>query len=460
MSRVLRLVRRVRDSFWFLPTVCTVAAVVGVEALVAVDRREPDGGWSLGGLLLEVGAEGSRGMLSAIATSMLAAAATSFSITIAVLALTSSTYGPRLVRNFLADRGNQLVLGVLVAVAVYALLALRHIRVLDAGSDDSAFVPHLAVNVAVLLAVAGVGALVYFIHHVSVSIQVSTLSTRVRSTLAGLVDDLYPEDQPAGARHLDAPLVPDADAVEVPSEGDGYVQVVDGARILRTAAERALRVHVLVAPGDYCLAGEAVARVAAPEGADGALAGAALAAARSAVHAAVALGPSRTPDQDVRFAIDQHVDLAARAMSPGVNDPITALNALDDLSAGLARLAARPAPPTALVDDDGVPRVQLTRPIVPDLLTEVVDLLGAVAGGQPTVARHLVLVLERVARAARDDATVDVACDLAGVVLEHVRHVGATDRDLARLDDHVAGLRARVAAARARRSDAQGGGSA
>ena len=247
MTRFLRLVRRIRDSFWFLPTVCTVAAMTAVEVLVAVDRREPAGAWSLGGLLLEVGADGSRSMLSAIATSMLAAAATSFSITIAVLALTSSTYGPRLVRNFLADRGNQLVLGILVGVAVYALLLLRHVRVLDLDSDDSAFVPHLAVNVAMALAILGVGSLVYFIHHVSVAIQVSSLSTRVRQTVERLADDLYPQDQPTGARRVHAPLVADdGSAVDVVASGSGYVQVVDGPRILRAAHEHRLLVHLLL----------------------------------------------------------------------------------------------------------------------------------------------------------------------------------------------------------------------
>lgn len=442
MTRVLRLVRRVRDSFWLLPTICTVLAVVGVEALVAVDRRQSVADWALGGLLLEVGADGSRSMLSAIATSMLAAAATSFSITIAVLALTSSTYGPRLVRNFLADGGNQLVLGILVGVAVYALLLLRHVRVLDLASDDAAFVPHLAVNVAMLLAIVGVGALVYFIHHVSVSIQISSLSTRVRRTLERLADDLYPEDQPADARLASSSLVPDDEgAVVLPAVSGGYLQVVDGPRILRAASEHGLLVRMLCAPGDYCLLGQPLARVRAQ---DGQPSDAALDAARVAVRAAVAMGPSRTPDQDVRFAIDQHVDLAVRALSPGVNDPITAMNALDDLSAGLAAIAARPEPADTLVDGAGTARVQLSRPTVTDLLTGVVDLLAVAAAGQPTVARHLVLLLERVAWAACDARTVDVAHDLADVILEHVRRTEPTDRDLSRLTEQVSGLRSRT----------------
>lgn len=447
MTRLLRLVRRVRDSFWLLPTICTLIAVVGVEALVAVDRGAAAGARSFGGLVLEVGADGSRSMLSAIATSMLAAAATSFSITVAVLALTSSTYGPRLVRNFLADRGNQLVLAILVAVAVYALLLLRHIRVLDLDSDDSAFVPHLAVNVAMALAIVGVGALVYFIHHVSVAIQVSSLSSRVRGTVERLAEDLFPEGQPAGSARLAAPLVEDdGRAVPVPAPCGGYVQVVDGTRILRTAGRHRLLVHVLVAPGDFCLTGQTVARLA-PEDPARPLDSEAVDAARSAVRAGVVLGDARTPDQDLRFALGQHVDLALRALSPGVNDPITAMNALDDLSAGLAAVAARPEPADALLDETGVARVQLTRPTLTDLLTDVVDHLAVAAAPLPRVAGHVVRMLERVAWASHDPRTVDLACDLADAVLEHVRRTGPTTRDLDGLTATVAALRSRATGA-------------
>ncbi len=130
-TRSGQLVATVRDSFWFIPALCMLVSVVLVESLTWLDRRLGNADLGFGWVLLQAGASGSRALLAAIATSMLAAAATMFSITIAVLALTSSNYGPRLVGNFMSDRGNQLVLGVLVATSLYALLLLRHIRVLD-----------------------------------------------------------------------------------------------------------------------------------------------------------------------------------------------------------------------------------------------------------------------------------------------------------------------------------------
>lgn len=180
MSRWTRLTQ----SFWFLPAVLCLVAVVLAEGLIVVDRRF--GGSDLGAfdiLITRVGESGSRDLLGAIAGSMLTVASTTFSITIAVLALSSSTYGPRLVRNFMADRGNQLVLGIFVATFLYSLLVLRAIREIDGGGEGY-FVPHLAVNVAVMLAVLSIGVLVYFIHHISDSVQVWTLADQVRVDLA------------------------------------------------------------------------------------------------------------------------------------------------------------------------------------------------------------------------------------------------------------------------------------
>ncbi|MDQ3094690.1 MAG: DUF2254 domain-containing protein, partial [Actinomycetota bacterium] len=189
MSRWARL----RQAFWFLPAVLCALAAVLAETLIFLDRQtgEVDLG-PFGVLITRVGESGSRDLLGAVAGSMLTVASTTFSITIAVLALSSSTYGPRLVRNFMADRGNQFVLGIFVATFLYSLLVLRSVRVLDEGSGEY-FVPHLATNVAVLLAVLAIGVLVYFIHHISDSVQVWTLAQQVRTDLIDTVDRLYPE---------------------------------------------------------------------------------------------------------------------------------------------------------------------------------------------------------------------------------------------------------------------------
>ena len=423
MSPLGHLGARVRDSFWFVPALCALGAVALAEGLAALGRAVPLERSGSAFLLLAVGADGSRSLLGAIATAVLGAAATTFSITIAVLALTSSSYGPRLVRNFLADRGNQAVLGVLVSTALYALLVLRHIRVLDLESDEPAYVPHLAVNVAVLLALVSAGFLVYFIHHISVSIQVATLSSRVRGELLEILDDLYPEQPRPGSR-AGGPLAPDG--VPVRTQDDGYVVAVDHDRLVKAARQAGTVVDVTVRPGGFVVRGDVVARVGgAADGLDEGL--------LDTVRGAVAVGSSRTPYQDVRSVVRLHVDLALRALSPSTNDPITAMNAFDDLSAGLARVAGRPDPAPVLLDDEGVPRVHVAAVAVPELVTSTLDLARPYVVDHPDVVLHLLECCERIGRRARSRATADALLEQVDTLLEQCAAADHVDRDRLRI---------------------------
>ncbi|RIJ61073.1 DUF2254 domain-containing protein, partial [Clavibacter lycopersici] len=217
-----------RESFWLLPALLGLGAVVLALGLVEVDRLLVAAGIDDIPLVEDLSATGGRAILSAIGGTMLGVAATSFSITISVLATTSSSYGPRLVRNFMADRGNQVVLAVLTSTFLYALIVLRSIHTEEDGVVG--FVPVLAVSAAVLLAVADVAVLVYFIHHIAMSVQVTTLQTRVLADLERVIDATRPaRDAEAGAVATDGPGDPDpAGPVHVVrAAATGYVAGVD-----------------------------------------------------------------------------------------------------------------------------------------------------------------------------------------------------------------------------------------
>ncbi|NCT92318.1 DUF2254 domain-containing protein [Cellulomonas sp. APG4] len=425
----MTMVHRARESFWFIPSLLCVAAVVLAEGLVALDR-------GLGGVdlpswadvvLYRVGESGSRDVLGAIATSSLAVAGTTFSITIAVLALTSSSYGPRLVRNFMADRGNQTVLGVYVATFLYSLLVLRAIRTLD--GDDGVFVPHLATNAAVLLAVANIGVLIWFIHHVSDSIQVSTISRRVRTELASTVDRMYPErlGVPAGGRGAD-----DEERLatalragrEVAAEDAGYVRFVREEALMAAARDGDVLVALLVRPGRYVIPGVPLAVVHPSHAASREV--------RDAVRGALEIGDTRTPAQDVEFAVQQLTELAVRALSPGTNDPTTAINALDDLSAGLARMAGRTPPDALRRDDDGVVRVHAPRPELPELVAPVLDAMRWYAAGAPAVMLATLDLVERVARSALDPSAREAVLAHVPALTTAFEAAGHDERDLRR----------------------------
>jgi uncharacterized membrane protein len=397
----VNILQRLRERFWFVPAVMVVVAVLLAEALIAVDELAtlptlP--GW-LDSIIYRVGESGSRDILGAIAGSSLAVAGTTFSITMAVLALTSSSYGPRLVRNFMADRGNQAVLGVFVATFLYSLLVLRSIRALGDPGDPEAevFIPHLAVNGAVVLAVLNIAVLIYFIHHISDSIQVSTIARRVRQDLHATVDRLYPE-QIGRDLDVDARLPDRLEEEAAPVRGGrtGYVTYVDEAALLDAARSGDALLALRVMPGRYVLEDTVLCLVHPRDRRDDELV--------KKVRDAVVVSDARTPYQDVDFAVQQLTELAVRALSPGTNDPYTAVNALDDLSSGLALLAARELPSPWRADDDGVPRVHAPRPDAVSLTSDVLDHVRWYAGTAPSVMHAGLTLVRRVGRHAQDQA--------------------------------------------------------
>lgn len=402
---------RVRDSFWFLPGLLCLAAVVLSETLIAVDRRlEVSDLGPFAVLATRVGVAGSRDVLGAIAGSVLGVAATSFSITIAVLATAASTYGPRLVRNFTADRGNQFVLGVYAGTFLFCLLTLRSVR--EPSDTDEVFVPHLAVNVAVLLAVLSIGVLVWFINHIADSIQIFTLSRQVRVELVAGIDRLYPDELGRGPDEIDAAAGPrdvptgmEADGVPVRAESPGYVQGIAEDRLLHLAVRHDLVISLHARPGSHLVDGAAAATLWPPAHVDDRV--------TAAVLGCLPTGRFRTPDQDVEFAVLMLEELAVRALSPSTNDPYTALNALDDLAVGLTRLARRTVPSPYRYDDAGRLRVIAPRTGLPELLDRVFDAVRLYATEHPLVLHRALALAEQVHRAggaadARDRLTAHI----------------------------------------------------
>lgn len=386
---------RVRDSFWFLPGMLCLSAVVLAEVLIAVDQSidEVDLG-PFAVLATRIGESGSRDVLGAIAGSVLGVAATSFSITIAVLATASSTYGPRLVRNFMADRGNQFVLGVYAATFLFCLLALRSIR--EPGGAEEVFVPHLAVNVAVLFAVASIGVLVWFINHIADSIQVFTLARRVRTDLVAVVDRLYPDELGHGphevraAGEADVPERLHADGMPAPAPAAGYVHGVADDRLLDLAERHDLVIALHVRPGNHVVQGAHLATLWPAHRAE---------EAAGQVAACLPVSGTRTPEQDIDFAVLVLEEMAVRALSPSTNDPYTAINALDDLAVGLTRLAGRREPSPYRYDGDGRLRVIATRVGLHELLERVFEAVRLHAVDHPMVVRRAIVLAQQVAGA-------------------------------------------------------------
>ncbi|GAA1459140.1 DUF2254 domain-containing protein [Williamsia maris] len=399
---------RLTDAFWFLPMSLGIGALILAQILITADRAIGDADLGIwGSLLYRVGASGSRDILGAIGGSMLAVASTSFSITVSVLATASSTYGPRLVRNFMNDRGNQFVLGIFGATFLYSLMVLRSIQ--DQSITGGQFVPDIAVNVAVILAVVDVAVLVYFINHIAGSIQVSTLSARVRSELVDVVDSLYPQQRPDNSRPATFPA---AEHERVLAETSGFVIDIDEHALLAVAERHSCLIEVLVRPGDHVVAGEPLVRVT-PGAEDDEI--------RAAVCRAIDLGNTRTPMHDVQFAVQQLVEMAVRALSPSTNDPYTAHNAFSELATGMVPMVRRPTPWLGRTDGDDTVRLIVTRVPVTELIDDIFDAVRIYALAAPVAMTAAILLARRIGVAA-------VEPDVREAVLRHLALIEAAER--------------------------------
>ena len=406
------------ESFWFVPAVLLAVAAVLAEVLVGLDRGLVGRGVADLPFVNAIGASGSRDLLAAIGGSMLGVAATSFSITISVIATASSTYGPRLVRNFMADRGNQLVLGTFGSTFLYALLVLRSVR--EESSTGPEFVPHLAVTLAIGLAVLDVAVLIYFIHHIAESIQVATIAARVLQDLENnlRLDDLDDLDTP-GPVDLDA--APD---LVLRASDHGFLRHVDHRGLVQLLTQVDGRARLLPQVGDHVVAGDPVLEVWGPDAIPDRV------VRRMRRH--LDLGRSRTPHQDSRYAVQQLAELAVRALSSGTNDPYTAINAILELDTGLTMITRQGDRPTRL-GRDGEVRL-LHRPArVTELIDLAFDQTRSYAVSSTEVVLALLDLTNRIARTTDRPEVVDTLRRQREAILRQFSATAPDERDQARV---------------------------
>ncbi len=294
------------------------------------------------------GAEGTRTLLSTIAGSMITIAGVTFSITIVALTLAASQFGPRLLANFMRDRGNQIVLGTFIATFTYCLLVLRTVR----DVADNTFVPHISATFAVLLAMASMGVLIYFIHHVATSIQANHVIAAVGRELDEAITRLFPETMSSGYLDLelkhedDIPTDLEQEGRPIPADQSGYLQAIDYDGLKKIAIENDLVLRLEHRPGDFVTRGSELITIIR--------CGESLEEKKvvEQINSAFIIGVQPDPLQDVEFAINQLVQIAVRALSPGINDPFTAMACIDRLGASLVYLSERSIPSGYFYDDE------------------------------------------------------------------------------------------------------------
>ena len=423
-ARALDTWDSVRSSYWFIPSILSVLAIALAVLLPVVDNRVGPDWIDRVSFLQGNKPDGARAFLSTIAGSMIGVAGVTFSITIASVVYATGQYGPRLLTNFMDDRGNQITLGTFIATFLYCLLVLRTVRSADEAVGAEAFVPHIAVLTALALALASIGVFIFFIHHVPESIHVSNLVAGVGGDLLDRMGSLFPERIGEGRTTREAEAdddartsVPDGffeEARRVEADSAGYVRGVDSDALLGLAAEHDLLVRVRHRPGDFVAVGDTLVLAWPPDRATD--------EAADDIRTAFAWGSQRTARQDVRFLVNELVEIAARALSPGVNDPFTAVSCLDWLSAALKALADRDFPEPTRHDEDGALRVIAQPTTYGEFVEAVYSQLRPYVAADRNAVLHALTTIGEVAGRATDRSQREALRVQADALLQ-----GATD---------------------------------
>jgi uncharacterized membrane protein len=392
-----------RTTFWLAPTVLILVAgllfVVTFELdLAAFHHRLTLPWWVVTG-----SADAGRQVLIGIAAAIITTVGVVFSITILALTLASQQFGPRMLRNFVRDPGNQMTLAVFVGTFVYSVLVLGSITALPGGD----FVPHLSITTAEALLLVDVAVLVYFIHHIAKSIQLPEVIASIARDLNRAIDAEFPnrlegsevEHSPAAIGDLLEKL--DVRGATVTARHSGYLQFVSYSRLVDVAEELDAVIRLTHRPGHFVIAHRPLARVW-PAGSANQVA--------AALDAAHVTGPHRTLTQDPVFAIDQLVEIAIRALSPAVNDTFTALTCIDWLSGGLSEISTRSLDEGIYRGRSGKIRLIESDPSYSRMVNRSFDKIRQAARGMPAVIIRLVDALAHIA----DNTTTDRQRDVLG----------------------------------------------
>lgn len=372
MNKLIKYWGDLRSSFWFMPSFIVAAIMVFAVLLIEFDASISQGWMAQWPRVFGVGADGARAMLSTLAGSMMTVMSITFSMTLLALSLASGQYSSRVLRNFMRNPTTQLALGVFAGVFAYCLIVLRTIRGGD-GIDE--FVPSLAVFFAFVMSLGGIGILIYFIHHIASSIQATNIIASVAEETNASIDRLLPKNtadaanNTAGCRYqLDA--LDERQWYAVAAARSGYIQSVDIAELMRLAQAHKTIVRMERGVGAFIVQGTPLASLALTFAADKCTA--------NALSGAYSIGRYRVLELDPAYGIRQIVDIALKALSPGVNDTSTAVICVDYLSSILARLAGRAFPAVQHYADDTL-RVIAVAPSFEGLLTEAFEQIRASA---------------------------------------------------------------------------------
>jgi uncharacterized membrane protein len=426
MERLRTLWDFLRTSLWFVPSLMAVGAAGLMVVTIVVERPMTEVGPGTPGYLFVGNPADARAVLSTILSSMITMASLVFSITMVVLTLAASQFGPRLIRSFMANPQTQLVLGTFVMTIMYCLLVFPVVDLREAEVP----LPHASVSIALGLTVISTGLLVLFLHSLARSIVSETVIERVGNELDKLLDEMEPLGAADPAEPADPGLLPadfEERAAFLGSRRAGYVQAIQFADLTAAATRADVLIVLYFRAGHYVVPGAREMAVYPGERLDQELA--------AEIRDAIITGVHRTPVQDPDFSLRHLDEIADRALSKAVNDPYTAVAVIDRLSASLCKLMGRALPRGVFRDERGVLRVACTQATYAGLIEAGFNQIRQNGAGMPIIVLHLLEAIGRIAEHVRLPAQHAALSEQAQVIMEAARRSVPGDFDRGKIEE-------------------------
>lgn len=427
-SKLQNLWENVQSSLWFIPTVLVGVAILASSLLIAADVALAQRDSLLIPWIFSGTADAARTLLSVVAGSLITVISIAISLTIVALVQASAQFTPRVLRQFTASRVNQVVLGTYTATFVYALLVLRTVR--SGEEEGQAFVPALSVTTAVGLSLLCLALLLFFIHHMSQSLQVAVIMNEVREEVIAQIELLYPEGigDSMAASSSPATIIAELEghdgSVVIRSVRTGFVRKIDEQTLLELSLAATQRVWIRPQIGDFVANGTILAELDRVDGS--------IEQVSKDLLDAFIIDRDRTITQDLLFGIRQLVDIGLKALSPGINDVTTAEYALYHLGDAVGRLAERAFPSNVRTTDNGQTHFLFNRPTWDEIVDSAFSQLRRAAAGDVHATQTLLQVLHDLAlRLASGPRTQAIQQQVAEVRYQLTQHpFSPTDKRL------------------------------
>ncbi len=385
----------VKDSFWFIPAAMAVSSVIIAIVMLIIDEEVSERGEMIW-VVTRIGAQGVRSVLSVVANSTITVTGVVFSITIVALTLAASQLSPRLLRNYMKNTANQVVLGTFVSTYLFSMIIMVRIN----ETKENYFVPYISFTLGVLLAVVSLVVLIYFIHHISMSIQADYIIGLVGNELNRALDRVSASKGKGQERKENS--ASEADSIikyfplqEIKGKKSGYIQVIDSEGLLDVAKECDGLIKLKHRPGDFIIPGNTIAefysRICMEE------------KSVEKVLDYFIMGSQRQWEQDVEFSANQLVEVALRALSPGINDTFSALACIDKLSVGVDSFMKKDSICPYFYDENGRLRLIIKNVTFAGFTDAAFNKIRQAAEGNIAVTIRMLERLSDLAKGASDE---------------------------------------------------------